>query len=162
MSRGPLTLQFSIDSSRWAKWIKLFPDAVGHALYEEGQDILAASQKLVPVRTGALRNSGQVVMEQQGDTYQVVIGYGGPAIGYAVKVHEDPNARHAPPTQWKFLEGPLLYAASHGMDARIASRARAILNGFGINASNAQAVAAGEDSAPMVVESRDSLDLGGA
>ena len=94
----------------------------GHVLYEEAQDILTASQVLCPVDTGALQNSAQVsppVVTPTGAT--VEIGYGGPALGYAMVVHEDVSKRHASPTGAKFLERPV-NRARHGFAARVQQR----------------------------------------
>lgn len=102
---------------------------LGGALYREGQGILAESQGLVPVDTGALRASGYTTEPQyQGKTVIVDIGYGGPAAkinpktgestaGYALYVHENLDAFHKVGT-CKFLEWPFLQAIS-GMAARI-------------------------------------------
>ena len=62
------------------------------------------SQEIVPVKTGALKESGY--LESVGS--QVEIGYGrGGDPEYAPIVHEDLEAHHAPPTQAKFLQQPL-------------------------------------------------------
>ena len=39
-----------------------------------------------------------------------MIGFGGAAAPYAIYVHENVSARHAPPTQAKFLEQPVMEA----------------------------------------------------
>jgi len=69
------------------------------------------------VETGSLRSSGRgesTVLE----CFQVVVSikYGGAAATYALCVHEVPppgegdgrTAYHLPPTQWKYLEQPLM------------------------------------------------------
>jgi hypothetical protein len=77
------------------------------ALAEEASVVFARSQMLVPVDTGLLRSSGYVSpVQADGKTSYVEISYGGPASAYAMIVHEG-FARHAEPTQRKYLEQPL-------------------------------------------------------
>lgn len=77
------------------------------ALAEEASVVFARSQMLVPVDTGLLKSSGLVSQVQSdGKTSYVEISYGGPASSYAMIVHEG-FARHAEPTQRKYLEQPL-------------------------------------------------------
>jgi len=93
----------------------------------EAEKIMAAAKIITPVDTGRLRASGHVdppkIVKKR---VFVAMGFGGPAAGYALIVHETPppgqgtggrTARHRPPTQWKFLEVPFL-AAKSGMLAR--------------------------------------------
>jgi hypothetical protein len=63
-------------------------------LYQHGEKIMAKSKKLVPVLTGALKDSGSVQVREQGERFTVELGYGGPAAPYAVFVHEDALAEH--------------------------------------------------------------------
>jgi len=106
---------FYVDS----KDIKLLADALGRipknmpgllekAIYEEANVIFKESQLIVPVDTGALRASGFVhpPMKENNRTF-VRVTYGGPAAHYALYVHENLYARHAAPTQAKYLETPL-------------------------------------------------------
>jgi hypothetical protein len=89
------------------------------SLYRSAEAIMTLSKdKYVPVDTGNLKASGHVELPQiEGSQITVVLGYGGPAgarptqshskdVGYAVHVHENPNARHTV-GQWKYLETPL-------------------------------------------------------
>ena len=97
--------------------------ALARALFLEGEQIMAKSKRLVPVDTGALRASGHVQLPViRGKKVTVVLGYGGAAAPYAVFVHEK-QARHNPPTQWKYLEQPLNEAIP-GMAGRLAKRIR--------------------------------------
>ena len=97
--------------------------ALARALFLEGEQIMAKSKRLVPVDTGALRSSGHVQLPViRGKKVTVVLGYGGAAALYAVFVHEK-QARHNPPTQWKYLEQPLNEAIP-GMAGRLAKRIR--------------------------------------
>ena len=71
---------------------------------------MTASLPLVPVKTGALRSSGEVGdVTHAGGIAMVEIGYGGAASAYAVIVHEDLTKRH-PNGMAKFLEAPMLAA----------------------------------------------------
>jgi hypothetical protein len=85
------------------------PALLSKALYEEALATLVDSQLLVPVDTGALRASGGVKQpEIVGKKIEVTMYYGGPAAPYALFVHEIARYKHAPPTQYKFLEAPAL------------------------------------------------------
>ena len=97
--------------------------ALARGLFAEAEQIMSASKRLVPVDTGALRASGHVQLPViRGKKVTVVLGYGGAAAPYAVFVHEK-QARHNPPTQWKYLEQPLNEAIP-GMAGRLAKRIR--------------------------------------
>ena len=150
-----MTLKFTIavKTDKFPQWMTQFPEAIAGALEEEAQEILAASQMLVPVKTGALKNSGGVYREDQPNGSVVIyIGYGGPAASYAEIVHETPppahaakqargtpstttatsgrTAFHAPPTQWKYLETPFLNA-TRGQQRRLVERTRLLLSAAG-------------------------------
>lgn len=73
------------------------------------------SQQLVPVDTGALKASGEITTIVHEDRVTGAVSYGRkgvrvkgktrtPVSQYAAIVHEDGNAYHKPPTQWKYLE----------------------------------------------------------
>ena len=91
---------------------------VGRVMYAYANDVFNRSQYLVPVDTGALRSSGRVEAPvMSGREIVVSIKYGGAAAPYALYVHEVPppgdegggrTAYHLPPTQWKYLEQPLM------------------------------------------------------
>lgn len=73
------------------------------------EPIFKESQRLVPVDTGKLKQSGFLVKRKTTRGSEAAIGYarhGRP--GYAAFVHERTDLRHAPPTQAKFLETPML------------------------------------------------------
>lgn len=64
-------------------------------LFQEGEGIMAQSKEMVPVNVGTLRSSGHVQLPKRTvNQVSVTMGYGGPAAGYAVKVHEDMQAFH--------------------------------------------------------------------
>lgn len=84
------------------------PDAMAGALFRRAEDISSASDPLVPVDLGTLKNSRFVDPPQQsGRTASVRLGYGGAAAPYAAAVHEDMTARHEV-GQAKYLEEPFL------------------------------------------------------
>ena len=90
-----------------------------------------AKKDLVPVLTGALRDSGQV-REPEIDADKVLVrgGFGGFSVNYAFEVHENPTSRH-PHGQWKYWEQPLL-AAIPDIRKRVEA---ALLDGMSKNVS---------------------------
>ena len=62
------------------------------------------SQKIVPVEYGILKNSAFTRAEGSGFDTVIRVGY---EASYALFVHENLEARHAPGKQAKFLETPL-------------------------------------------------------
>ena len=103
------------EMNRLARFV---PDQVDKALYAEAQAIFRKSQRIVPVKGGYLKNSGVV----EGPTNnEVLIGYGGPAVDYALVVHEDLEAQHKAGKQAKYLETPFLEAMS-GFGERLLAR----------------------------------------
>ncbi len=94
--------------------------AAAAALFKEANAIMNKAKEITPVDTSTLKNSGHVrVPEINGSEVTVAMGFGGAASEYAVKVHEDLDAYHKPPTQAKFLERPFL-EAEVGMADRVA------------------------------------------
>lgn len=65
------------------------------------QNILGESQKLVPVDTGTLQESGNVKVNQNALT--ATISYNTP---YALKQHEDATLKHPKGGEAKYLERP--------------------------------------------------------
>ncbi len=130
---------------RLAALARQAPEAFGAALYQEANSVLADAIPITPVEFGALRRSGHVAPPVlAGPRVSVTLGFGGAAAPYAVYVHETPppsgghwagphykgalmiptrTARHAPPTQWKFLETPLKEHL-RGMARRLAATVR--------------------------------------
>jgi len=84
-------------------------NAVAGGLRIVGEVIMAQSKAECPVDTNALRSSGHVepVIRSRKEL-TVPLTYGGAAATYAERVHEDPMARHAPPTKSKFLSDPVM------------------------------------------------------
>lgn len=120
--RGAVELE-----NRFAKAAAAAPVGLAASLYIEGLSILADAIPLTPIDKGPLRASGRVERpEITPSGASVVIGFGGAAADYAVIVHENPNAEHAPPTQYKFLEQPAL-EHQRDLDKRLASHLELIL-----------------------------------
>lgn len=81
--------------------------AATKAARDVAKDIFDKSQKLVPVKTGALKRSGRVNKEQYTKTgFTIQIQYGSDTVNYAVFVHDGTIYMEAR----KFLEKPLLAA----------------------------------------------------
>lgn len=72
-------------------------------LKKAGLFLQRESQKIVPIDTGALRNSANTRAEGEGLSTVVYVTYG---MDYAIYVHEDLQAAHAPGKQAKYLEQP--------------------------------------------------------
>lgn len=98
--------------------------AVQASLRQFGEEVIGeAKETYVPIRTGALMNSGFV----RDDEVQpgVQLGFGGTAVQYAIEVHENPRSgqtggfspagvpykSYARVGQWKYLEQPLALRA---------------------------------------------------
>ena len=88
--------------------------ACGQGLFQFGSRIMNESkERYVPVRTGALKASGQVhPAESKGNTVSVELSYGGDASAYALAVHEHPSVHS--PRSWK--------AKGHGIQWSIPGR----------------------------------------
>jgi hypothetical protein len=75
------------------------------ALAAEAERLLAEAQARVPVKTGALRDSGHVEMRDDGAGHlTATIAFGNEQVDYAVEVHENLEARHTDGGQSKYLE----------------------------------------------------------
>ena len=111
--------------------------AIESALFIEGEQTMAESRPLVPVKDGILKASGFVSLPKtEGDDIFVDIGYGGPAgsgnqngetntkdVGYAVFVHEILTNFHRV-GQAKYLEAAINKRKPDYSD-RLARRIRA-------------------------------------
>jgi hypothetical protein len=74
---------------------KQLPNEVASALYTEALIIEKNSRGRTPVDTGALRASHETSRpEISGDEISVTISVGGPAVPYAIKVHDDVEMYH--------------------------------------------------------------------
>lgn len=72
-------------------------------LIKAGLFLQRESQKVVPVDTGALKNSAFTRKTGSGFRTNVTVGY---TVEYAIYVHEDMDARHKPGKIAKYLEVP--------------------------------------------------------
>jgi len=101
--------------SQMKRYGEIAEAALTKSLKEEANGILIQSKELVPVATGALRDSGKVT----GPIGNVIsIKFGGGNVNYAAAVHEIIDAWHTNGMA-KFLEIPARKAIS-GMSKRIA------------------------------------------
>lgn len=96
--------------------------AQADAMRAEAEALLADSQLLVPVETGALKASGRVEdVRLAGDSSDFVVAYGGEGIDYAIRQHEDLTLHHPQGGSAKFLERPALERLK-GLEARVGKR----------------------------------------
>lgn len=103
---------------------------VRNTVKEVVEKIFQESQLLVPVNTGALKNSGEIIDEEasmDGTFTSSYVTYGNGAVNYAVKVHEDLEMYHTAPTRAKFLEIPLVQNRKV-LESLIRQRLKVILN----------------------------------
>lgn len=104
-----------------ATYRQRFPDRVASSMYQEAQVEMIESKKRCPVDTGRLRASGTVHRPRfAGSVITVEMTYGGPAVNYAVYVHEDLEAYHRV-GEAKFLES-VIRESSPYMHSRILQR----------------------------------------
>jgi hypothetical protein len=102
--------------------------AIKQALHEEGQIMFRHSQRIVPVDTGTLRRSGQILPPvEEGGKIVLVMGYGGAASAYALRQHEDLTYRHKEGKQAKYLEAPVRERANN-LPRNILERVRRVLS----------------------------------
>jgi hypothetical protein len=100
-------------------------DVFGVALYQEAEIEMTEAKRRTPVKTGALRASGAVRrLSRVSRDLAVVLGFGGPAVQYALRVHEDVEMFHRV-GQAKYLESVLLESAPY-IAARVAKRAQSL------------------------------------
>ena len=98
-------------------------DAVAKALEAEGEIEMTKAKRRTPVKTDVLRASGHVLpVQRKGREMTVTLAFGGPAIGYAVYVHENLEAFHKV-GQAKFLESTIRESAPY-LAARVAARVK--------------------------------------
>lgn len=84
-------------------------EATVEAIREGLQPVYDKSQALVPVLTGALKESGFIEVEKRASGAHGVVGYArGSHPPYAAIVHERLDLHHEAPTQAKFLEAAVM------------------------------------------------------
>ena len=106
--------------------IKATPEEIERALQEEAKLVLeiAQSPTLIPIKSGAMRDSGEVSRtEIQGNETSIAISFGGssPSDRYTFIQHEDLSINHPNGGAAKFLERAL-QAAFPGQLQRISAR----------------------------------------
>lgn len=94
---GNVLKEFSNFESRTAKKAE-------RGLLKAALFILRKSQKIVPVDTGALKNSGRARLTGRGFTANAIIEY---LVAYAIYVHENLEAKHKAGKFAKFVEIPM-------------------------------------------------------
>jgi hypothetical protein len=99
------------------------PRAAQQGLRTEAEIEMTEMKQRTPVKTGALRGSGRI--EDLPNNGGVRFLFGGPAVDYAVPVHENLDVFH-PTGQAKFMESVLNESVQH-IPARVAARMRILL-----------------------------------
>lgn len=89
--------------------LEAVPEQARHEAQQVGADILAEAQLMVPVASGALRDSGKLQSTDQG--FEVVF-----EANYSAKIHEDLTLQHSN-GQAKFLELPWVSATDRLLKA---------------------------------------------
>jgi hypothetical protein len=118
MAQGRMSVEIvgSKELARTLKKLGLSAEhELGKALYLEGEEIMAVSKTgFVPRDTSVLASSGHVQIPRPGPL--VLLGFGGPAVPYALVQHEAPYKHRV--GQRKYLEIPML-ASMPGMGYRV-------------------------------------------
>lgn len=118
-----VTLQVVVTANNIPKVGGNIVTGLQRALRMEAEEILLAAKMLTPVDRGWLQASGKVQGPWKAlGVFEVAITFGDSATPYALIVHENLQARHASPTQAKFLETPAK-RAEKGFGPRLLSRA---------------------------------------
>ena len=111
---------------------QLLLQALGSALYQEGEAIMTAAKKIVPHDVGTLESSGYAQPPAyEGNAVSVTIGFGGAAKDYALEQHENLDYQHDEGRQEKYLEEPAV-AAHAGMSERVAQKIREYMAAHGV------------------------------
>lgn len=92
----------SVLTSQWEKFVNTVNTEAEKALAEGGERIKRAAVLLTPVKTGALRASARVDNAKDENGAEMAVSFGGGAVNYAVRVHEDLTMNH-PTGQAGFL-----------------------------------------------------------
>jgi hypothetical protein len=102
------SLEGTVEAERLLEEIAREAIPVGlQSLMRSAEQVMTRSKnEFCPVDTGALRATGMVSSEVQGNVVNVILGYGGSALDYAVVVHET-NRKYRGGKSWKYLQIPL-------------------------------------------------------
>src|SRR5690625_1287348 len=99
-------------------------DAAAAGLVEGAGDVIDASKKVVPVKTGRLRDSGYSDVDRS--TLIAIAGYDDPRDVKTIKQHEDLSYHHPGGEQSKFLEGPLRAFGGSGLQRVLSKHLRRV------------------------------------
>lgn len=106
-------------------------------ILREAQEILSASQIVVPFKTGALQGTGNVQGPiRRGKESSVFVIYGGQGVNYALVRHEVEAERYTTPgTRFKYLTHPFsnLKSFKQGMPKRVEAGIRRRVKSGGIS-----------------------------
>lgn len=102
-------------------------EAVRNTIHE----IFEETQRRVPQKTGALKQSGRIEWTKHGNNPEAVIRYGNSEVDrigvfYAAAVHEIMDAEHDPPTGPKYVELPLIEGQERFKRALVKAAERAL------------------------------------
>jgi hypothetical protein len=88
--------------------------ALARSIFEAANEVATKSFHLVPIETGNLRSSQDIIRQKSLNQTQVraEITYGGPAVQYALVQHERLDYNHPGGGQAKYLEQPFLEEVS--------------------------------------------------
>lgn len=108
---------FKMDQAALRRKFKKFESDMAEAMDRTAKEhieaVFAETQILVPKKTGQLAATGETTKNESAtNKFSYSIHYGDNTVDYAAAVHEILKASHAPPTQAKFVEQPLV--ASQG------------------------------------------------
>lgn len=92
---------------RYEAFVRNFKGATPDVVHNALVPVFDKSQEYVPVRSGELKQSGQLNVTSAGDKVVGEITYGNPIAWYAALVHEYVWLNHEPPTRAKYLQSAL-------------------------------------------------------
>lgn len=107
-----------------------FRENAAKEMYQFAEEVMTDSKEVVPVKTGALMNTGKVFPPVEDATSITVdLGYGDESVDYALIVHEELQSPKGNPINWtrpgsgpKYLQNPF-DAKSDQLAPRIAKAA---------------------------------------
>jgi hypothetical protein len=109
MANRDITVEVEMgDVSKFKHYAKRLKKITKESVDEVTEIVFEQSQNLVPVKTGALKASGHIVQDPEGN--YIMYGDDAGIIDYAVYVHENLTDFH-PIGQAKYLETPMLQNA---------------------------------------------------
>lgn len=113
---------YDLVSANLAQLVAQSPKLAGLALRSEAEIEMTEAKRRVPVKTGALRGTGHVVPPAvEGGQIVVKLQFGGPAVDYALEIHENLEMFHPRGGQAKYLESVVKESAPY-LAQRVATR----------------------------------------